>query len=206
MATSVVPTENARNGFTIVTHVIPADAGQNDPEYGAISQGPVRKLLSGDPKALGTVQIMIGVMTFMLGILYTSYVGIGMSIFSGITFWGACLYITSGALSVHSSKRANLCVVRSSLIMNVFSAVAAGIAIILLSVDVVLIRTQMYYHNHGWDSHTYAMGLWCGMAGVLLVLSVAEFIISICTSAFVCKATCCNDHMVVSPSILMQSV
>ncbi|KAL7825851.1 hypothetical protein SRHO_G00335890 [Serrasalmus rhombeus] len=201
MASSFVPGANTRNGFTIVTQVVPVGMDQYGPGTGGrdFTGGPVKKPLKGEPKALGTVQIMIGIMTLFSGIVktvYTPHVGV----YSGVTYWGSCLYITSGALSVAAGNKANTCVVRSSLVMNIISAVAAGIALVLLSFDIALQETYGYYrcsYDHRWsdqcETFLQLRGQSSGIGGVLLVFSLFEFIISICTSAFICKATCCDE-------------
>ncbi|KAL7890903.1 hypothetical protein AOLI_G00003790 [Acnodon oligacanthus] len=75
MASSFVPVQNTRNGFTIMTQVVPGGTQQYGlgTGGGVSTEGPVKKLLKGEPKALGTVQIMIGIMTFLFGIIKTVY-------------------------------------------------------------------------------------------------------------------------------------
>ncbi|KAI4875377.1 hypothetical protein NFI96_015455, partial [Prochilodus magdalenae] len=199
MASSFVPVDNTKNGFTIVTQAVPGGREQ----YGLIvsTQGPSMKFLKGEPKALGTVQIIIGIMTFLFGIVKTVYLPF-VGVISGVTYWGSFFYITSGSLSVAAAKRANRCVVTSSLIMNVISAVAAGIALVLLSIDMAFHLSSSYYPGCPYGSYSYRssypcdvyMSLWgqsAGISGVLVVFALLEFIISICTSAFACKVTCC---------------
>ncbi|KAG7327017.1 hypothetical protein KOW79_010418 [Hemibagrus wyckioides] len=126
--------------------------------------------LKGEPKALGTVQIIIGIITLLFGIV--------LAFFSG---WISCIalceslvFISSGALSVASATQQNPCMVKATLGMNVFSAVVAGLDIILFSLDMLI----------GILFHVFS--------GVLLVFFLLEFIISICTSVFACKATSCS--------------
>ena len=52
MASSFVPVANTRNGFTIVTQVVPGGTEQ----YGLGAKVSVKKLLKGEPKALGVKQ------------------------------------------------------------------------------------------------------------------------------------------------------
>uniref|UniRef100_A0A3B1K3K0 Membrane-spanning 4-domains subfamily A member 4A-like n=1 Tax=Astyanax mexicanus TaxID=7994 RepID=A0A3B1K3K0_ASTMX len=194
MATSVQPAENTIHGFTIVTHVVPAGTGHygQSTEAGASTTGQFGKFLKGDPKALGVVQIMIGIITFMLGIVSAVFFFTASKV-TGVMFWGAVLYMVSGGLSVDASKKAHGCVVKGSLVMNVFSAVAAGIAIIVMAVDIAIANPCYRHYYYYSRSDEDLCGLWHGIAGIQLVLAVLEFIISICTSAFACKATCCND-------------
>ncbi|XP_062853216.1 membrane-spanning 4-domains subfamily A member 4A-like [Trichomycterus rosablanca] len=140
------------------------------------------KFLKGEPKALGTVQIMIGVVTLMFGIVL-SIKGESFIASTGITIWGSLIYISTGAVAVAASNNASYCLVNSSLKMNVISAIVAGIAIILLSLEVFTVDYRFY--NYKYYKH-----LSQGISAVLLILSVMQFILSICISAFACKATC----------------
>ncbi|KAI4875376.1 hypothetical protein NFI96_015454 [Prochilodus magdalenae] len=203
MASSFIPVDNTRNGFIIVTQAVPAGAEQYGigTGGGGSTQGPLKKFLKGEPKALGTVQIMIGIVSFLFGIVKTVYLPF-VGVFSGVTYWGSFFYITSGSLSVAAAKRANRCVVTSSLFMNVISAVAAGIAIVLLSTDMILQLDDSYYpgcpngeypyeSSYQCDNDILSWGQSAGISGVLLVFALLEFIISVCTSVFAYRATCC---------------
>ncbi|XP_035252046.1 membrane-spanning 4-domains subfamily A member 8-like isoform X6 [Anguilla anguilla] len=114
-------------------------------------------------------------------------------------------YISSGALSVAANNKLNKCLVRGALGMNIISTITAGIAIILFSLDFVIM--MRYYCSDNEESYSYYN---CrrlqrtletrsqGMTGVLLVFSILEFIISICVSAFACRAVCdCSTEQVV---------
>ncbi|XP_026789310.3 membrane-spanning 4-domains subfamily A member 4A [Pangasianodon hypophthalmus] len=173
--------------------------------------------LKGEPKALGTVQIMIGTTIFLFGIILTSF-ALTPGIISGIALWGSLIFISSGALSVAAANHYSSCVVKASLGMNVFSAVAAAFAVILFSVDMALgvmfipwcrtynsgrYNSDHYNSDHYYSGHYYSdsyyrcnhtiLSMWHGIYGVLVAFSLLEFIISICTSAFACKATCCTE-------------
>ncbi|XP_016348827.1 membrane-spanning 4-domains subfamily A member 4A-like [Sinocyclocheilus anshuiensis] len=101
----------------------------------------LKGFLKAQPKALGTVQIMIGVMVFLLGILHTTnfYKYSAIVVYSGITYWGSFIYISAGSLSVAAQKKLNPCVVKASLGMNVVSAVTAGLAIVLMGIQLRVI-------------------------------------------------------------------
>ncbi|KAI4875379.1 hypothetical protein NFI96_015457 [Prochilodus magdalenae] len=200
MISSVVPVDNARTGFTIVTHMVPSGKEL----YGVSGEGQAKEPLKGEPKALGTVQIMIGILTLLLGIVLVIYVE-AVSVFSGVTFWGSFSYIASGALSVVSINQPHPCVVKGSLVMNVFSALSSGLAMILLSHDLYGPIDYPRCYDKFSDGSTSLcsasvmfLGQSRGISGVLLVFSVLEFIISICTSVFACKATYSDDLMVQS--------
>ncbi|XP_067266318.1 membrane-spanning 4-domains subfamily A member 5-like [Chanodichthys erythropterus] len=96
----------------------------------------LKVFFKAQPKALGTVQIMIGVVIFFLGFLLTiSYPDI---VISGIIYCGSFIYIIAGSLSVAAQNKINLCVVKAFLVMNVISAITAGLTIILLSIVLII--------------------------------------------------------------------
>ncbi|XP_035252009.1 membrane-spanning 4-domains subfamily A member 4A-like isoform X2 [Anguilla anguilla] len=197
---------SAASGFVVVTQVYPQQSGPTAPAFCTTSHvsSVLGKFLKGDPKALGTVQIMIGVLNILFGIVMAVHAD-SIGVYSGIVFWGALIYISSGALSVAANNKLNKCLVRGALGMNIISTITAGIAIILFSLDFVIM--MRYYCSDNEESYSYYN---CrrlqrtletrsqGMTGVLLVFSILEFIISICVSAFACRAVCdCSTEQVV---------
>ncbi|XP_077091507.1 membrane-spanning 4-domains subfamily A member 15-like [Siphateles boraxobius] len=168
----------------------------------------------GQPKALGTVQIMIGVVCFLFGITCTvldkHYPGI--LVISGITYWGSLIYISAGSLSVAAQNKLHLCVVKASLGMNVISAITAGIATVLMSMEIALRWDYQRCYNDGYSrnyGHDYSsseeicldLKRYLGIVGILLVFSILQFIISICISAFACKATSNTDSTVINVAL-----
>ncbi|XP_048116661.1 membrane-spanning 4-domains subfamily A member 4A-like isoform X5 [Alosa alosa] len=108
-------------------------------------------------------------------------------------------YITAGSLTVRASKELNQCLVNASLGMNIASTITAGLAIILHSFDFIIPMYPNYSCSNHYDDYSclrnkniFLSRVW-GMTGVLLVLSVLEFIVSLSVSAFACEATCSSN-------------
>ncbi|XP_062394386.1 membrane-spanning 4-domains subfamily A member 4A-like isoform X2 [Sardina pilchardus] len=185
--------------FVVVTHVYPQQGAQRftSPQSEVVStpSSMLGKFLKGEPAATGTVQIMIGVVVLLFGIVtaFYAFYATTISTYSGIMFWGAIIYITAGSLTVRANKNLNPCLVNASLGMNICSTITAGIGIIMHSLDLIT-RLYPYYSCYGYSNcYMFEKVFWSrsmGIAGVMLVLSVLEFIVSICVSAFACKATC----------------
>ncbi|XP_018544854.1 membrane-spanning 4-domains subfamily A member 15 isoform X8 [Lates calcarifer] len=90
-------------GVVVVTHVHPT------PQDGE-PQRPVgiQKFSRASPMAFGTVQIMIGLMTLLLGIVMAINANT-LGVFSGFFVWGALIYIAAGSLTVAAGKSLNRC-------------------------------------------------------------------------------------------------
>ncbi|XP_031432484.1 membrane-spanning 4-domains subfamily A member 4A-like isoform X3 [Clupea harengus] len=143
------------SGFVVVTHVYPQQGAQSatSPQSGVVPpvSSMLWKFLKGEPAALG--------------------------------------YITAGSLTVRANKKLNPCLVKASLGMNIFSTITAGIAIILHSLDFIISiypYHTCYDENDGNDyycqmNNEILLSRSKGIAGVMLVLSVLEFI-----SPYVC--------------------
>ncbi|XP_056103527.1 membrane-spanning 4-domains subfamily A member 12-like [Rhinichthys klamathensis goyatoka] len=137
----------------VTQNIVPGDDGQES--RGAHRSTALTGFSKSQPKALGTVQIMIGVVVLLLGIVRTAttprYPPI--SVFSGITYWGSVTFISAGSLSVAAQNKLHLCVVKASLIMNVFSAITAAIAIVLMSIEMGIKIYDLRWNYGGSSSY-----------------------------------------------------
>ncbi|XP_062853214.1 membrane-spanning 4-domains subfamily A member 4A-like [Trichomycterus rosablanca] len=204
MSTSTVA--NTNSGFVVVTYVnSPPVAPAGSSNVGNKHVSPILKFLKGQPKALGVVQIMIGIVTFLFGIVMAvgnKYVSV--PVISGIVYWASLIYIIAGSLSVAAESKLHSCVVKGSLGMNVVSAIVATPTIIILSTDCLVqllneccssedVVSYNFFLSFFFYCYTIYQMVLVGTDGVLAVLSFVQFIISICISAFACKATCCIE-------------
>ncbi|XP_067284738.1 membrane-spanning 4-domains subfamily A member 8-like [Pseudorasbora parva] len=145
---------------------------------------------------------MIGLLILLLGIVSTIHVD-SIFVISGVPYWGSIIYIIAGSLCVAAENTLNspsgLCLVKGSLGMNIISAITSGISIGILLMDLIVGLFNMYSYCN--DSYCYYIEdmyktLFWGISSVSLIFTILEFIVSICLSAFTCKAVCCCSPQV----------
>ncbi|XP_029430235.1 membrane-spanning 4-domains subfamily A member 4A-like isoform X1 [Rhinatrema bivittatum] len=200
-------TAGDHSGIVVITQVLPQpkllaheQADERAKTATAIPR-PLEKFFRGEPKALGVTQILTGIIQILFGIILTAGVNergfiLPAIIFTGVPFWCGIMYIVSGSLSVAASRNPAIRLIRASLGMNIVSAVASGIAIIIYPCTTVL-EYRSYYQcslfsdseacNKMYNVHTTE---YIGSMYMLLVFTILEFCVSISTSAFACKAVC----------------
>nr|XP_024656070.1 membrane-spanning 4-domains subfamily A member 15 [Maylandia zebra] len=169
----------------VVTHVIPATEPQNTPQKTKFSQGR--------PEALGTVQIMVGLLLLLFGIIVLPHSD--LEIYSGVFLWGSLSFVLAGSVTVSAGKSLNCCLVRGALGANIIAAVTSAAAIIIYILEAFWPHYAYHYYGSSylntstpdWSfTHNYEMV----QRAVLAVFCLLEFIVSICIAAFGCYALC----------------
>ncbi|XP_068115081.1 membrane-spanning 4-domains subfamily A member 4A-like [Hyperolius riggenbachi] len=148
-------------------------------------------VLKGQPKALGITQLMVAFLYISLGtvLLFTLESFVSISTYSGISYWGAALYIISGSLSIAAGEKQCVRLVKGALAMNVISSMTAMTAICLYCID-----SASHVHNY----NPPCIGL-CNLynhkvfrlreiaLGFLIGASVLQLCISVSVSFFGCR-------------------
>ncbi|XP_055210206.1 membrane-spanning 4-domains subfamily A member 12 [Gorilla gorilla gorilla] len=155
-----------------------------------------------EAKALGVIQIMVGLMHIGFGIVlclisfsFREVLGFASTaVIGGYPFWGGLSFIISGSLSVSASKELSRCLVKGSLGMNIVSSILAFIGVILLLVDMCINGVA------GQDYRAVLSGK--GISAMLMIFSLLEFFIACATAHFANQAnTTTNMSVLVIPNM-----
>ncbi|XP_051821177.1 membrane-spanning 4-domains subfamily A member 4A-like [Antechinus flavipes] len=164
------------------------------------SKAHLQAFLKGEPKVLGTVQIMIALVNFTLGMVFILtpqdiyHYRRNFLLHTGYLFWGPIFFLISGVLSIVAENKTTNALVQTSLAMNALSSVAAVLGIIFLPFNLTYMRISYYFCPSSVVSKSCFGGIMLsvGINGILLILTILELAISLTVSSFACKATCCN--------------
>ncbi|XP_049902438.1 membrane-spanning 4-domains subfamily A member 4A-like isoform X2 [Epinephelus moara] len=183
MASSPVVT--TAGSVVVVTHVIPA------PQVAA-AQNAARKnkLRRGGVVALGTAQIMTGLMVFLFELTMIPCTDT-LGIVSGVFVWGPLCSVLSGSLTV-AAEKFNNCAVKGAMGFSVVAAVTSAGATVIYGLDAFDVTWNLPF-NHCYSSYYNRDIYWIrttAVSGVLAGVSVLEFIIAICVFVFVYDASC----------------
>uniref|UniRef100_A0A8C3XNZ5 Membrane spanning 4-domains A8 n=1 Tax=Chelydra serpentina TaxID=8475 RepID=A0A8C3XNZ5_CHESE len=146
--------------------------------------GMMEILLKAQPKTLGAIQILIGLMHIGFGGVAAVFIGyyyFSIAVIGGYPFWGGLFFIVSGSLSVAAENHRKSCLVRGSLGMNITSAIFSAIGIILFLTELIT-NASNYMHDYE--------GAAKGIAVMLFLMTILEFSITVSTSYFACQAIC----------------
>ncbi|XP_007092089.2 membrane-spanning 4-domains subfamily A member 4A-like [Panthera tigris] len=152
--------------------------------------------LKGQPQVLGVAQILIGLIILCLGVTISPFPLYDYDSQFCITtelryhLWGPFSFFISGALSIAAGRKVTKGLIQGSLGMNTVSATVAGIGII-----VIIFEEIIMYDTVMWR-FSYAVAF-IGMLTGLLLLSLAEGCIALALSIFVCRAACSVNKVVV---------
>lgn len=164
------------------------------PVYVVIEKSDDTKLLRAIYKTksailIGMIHILCGFMASSgnVGLFFTStrfHTG-----FFGTGIWSSIFFFISGGLSVCSGNNPNSCLIISTLVMGVFSAISAGSLIIFSSFGIALDPRVVYHKNSSTQVLLYFFHI------LQLLSGVTELFMSIASSSLACKAFCCREDV-----------
>ncbi|XP_054855763.1 membrane-spanning 4-domains subfamily A member 15-like isoform X2 [Eublepharis macularius] len=169
---------------------------------------PLKRFYKGEPMALGITQLLTGVLEIAFGTVLSL---LNSHHFDAIDcqtpHWTGIMYIISGSLSVAAAKNPKILLVKGALAMNIISAVAAGIAIVIFSFSMTdQGPTGKAASGCGYGSNDTAVIQACheattipyaimyNTAAVLFMLTIVEFVIAIISAAFGCASVCRDSY------------
>merc|ERR1712198_802848 len=180
---------------------------------------------------IGIVHILCGLLAFIgnIGLFFTARRFHFGFFCTGI--WTSVFFFISGGLSICSGKKPNSCLVISTMVMSIFSSISAGVLIIFSSLGINFdyfdyynndYYNNDYYNNHYYNNNSYINdyynndyynndqsihGIMLGLHILQLLAGTTGLFLSITSSSFACKATCCSqtEKNVHSPYIVKYS-
>ncbi|KAM4701323.1 membrane-spanning 4-domains subfamily A member 8-like [Discoglossus pictus] len=149
-----------------------------------------KTFLKGQPKALGTVQITLGILHIALGVVLVSTSYPGITFISGVPFWGTIFYVIAGSLSVGAENKQSRCLVRGSLALNIISCFVSLLEIILIIVDFIIYFPMYYCNDYDYSCSDYnrMVPIRNTCLVFLLIISLLQFCVSMSLSAFGCRS------------------
>ncbi|KAM3853641.1 membrane-spanning 4-domains subfamily A member 8-like isoform 3-T3 [Vipera latastei] len=106
-------------------------------------------------------------------------------------------FISSGSLCVAAANRPNHALVKTSVGLNITSALMALTGIILYLCELIFtsisFRYRYLYDNEDLNQITTIRNVGYGFSTLLLFFSLLEFCIAVSLAHFGCQATCCSD-------------
>ncbi|XP_077309971.1 membrane-spanning 4-domains subfamily A member 5-like [Lithobates pipiens] len=165
--------------------IIPQDKDPSAPFF--------QTFLKGKPKALGILVIVAAILEIGLGISLV-FIALSTTFLSGIPFWGPVFYIIAGSLTLAAQTKPNICLIRGSLGLNIISSIFSITAVILNSVDFLII--QCYVSEYSNNNTRYTEYYLCqqklttgyAVLSLLLAINLLLFCITISTSVFGCRS------------------
>ena len=116
----------------------------------------------------------------MLVVVYKFHFG---AIGTGI--WSSVFFIISGSLSICSGKNTNSCLIISTMVMSILSAINAGILTLFSAIG--LAHDDCYYY----DCNVHQEVFRC----IELLAGIIELVLAIISASLSCKPFCCGDKM-----------
>lgn len=160
-----------------------------------VCEPPVQRILK-EGKTLGAIQILIGLIHIglgsVMGTITNEHLYSAASFSGGFPFWGGIWFILSGSFSVSAEKQPrSTCLLKSSLVLNIISAICSVSGFLLLTVDMSLTTPCIYIYPNFCSSSDVTTEV--ALYSVLLIFCLLEFCTA-CTSAHFSRQLVSYSH------------
>merc|ERR1712055_725014 len=136
---------------------------------------------------IGAIHILCGIAACFSNIallLFSSRLHVGVF---GTGIWSSVFFIISGSLSICSGKNTNSCLIISTMVMSIISAISAGILIIFSAIGLAHDGYSCHYYDCDVNPEVFH--------GIQLLAGIIELVLAITSASLSCKATCCRDKI-----------
>ncbi|NXK49417.1 M4A15 protein, partial [Chauna torquata] len=186
-------------GMRIITEVIAATdpraaqlASGSFPPAPAVSSFRVRGFRRAQPKVLGTIHIVTGIVHFCFGIILTTAEhnkALSLPVASGILFWLGVLLLVSGSLLVESEKRENILLVKTCCVANVGVILSTLVAALIHTAAIArgipgCESNELYQLRQEWCFNPHAKILSNGLDSMFFLFCLLEFCTAVAALAF----------------------
>lgn len=178
MSSTVAESENMK----VVTEVYSA----GDPRVAQLRKSSPEKNLDSNiaqafkkvqPKAVGTVQIIVGILQILFGIVVTSseVAFRSLTTTSGVYFWIGFVFLISGSITVAVETKDISWLVKASVAANLLGLVVAVVALIIHTVEITTIFNLVDEagddsYGPGLRKNSYTLKIGCNIMFQLFIL------------------------------------
>jgi len=143
---------------------------------------------------IGAIHILCGLVACVSNIalllaVYRFHVGV-----FGTGIWSSVFFIISGSLSICSGKNTNSCLIISTMVMSIISAISAGILVIFSALGLDHDGYGCRYYNNDYYYRNCKVNPDI-FHGIQLLVGIIEMVLAITSAIISCKATCCRDKI-----------
>ncbi|XP_029602457.1 membrane-spanning 4-domains subfamily A member 4D [Salmo trutta] len=164
-----------------------AQEGQLMPEkFHCVFKDVYKVFLKGQPKALGTAQLIAGVLVLILGLLLVQHSAIVL-----IYTMPSVLFVAAGMLTYAAGHSPDMCVAKLSFTLNIVSCFWTVAAVVLCTVDV----SHGFYGDH--------QQVFSGIKWMIVVLLVIELVVAMVVIYWESKAVC-RQHFNILPMVTLK--
>ncbi|XP_035182574.1 membrane-spanning 4-domains subfamily A member 15-like isoform X4 [Oxyura jamaicensis] len=202
LSEAMAATVTDSGGVRIITEVIPATdpraaqlASSSVPPAPAVSSFQVRGFRKAQPKLLGTIHIVTGIIHFCFGIILTAaeHRDLSLPVASGILFWLGVLLLVSGSLLVESDKRENILLVKACCVVNVGVILSTLVATLIHAAAITRSIPGCdggapYQLRQEWCFNANTKVLSNALDAVAVLFCLLEFCAAVAALAFGCAA------------------